>query len=92
MKWSVLTCFLFTINLSFSQTTSIPDSNFEQLLIAMGLDFGSPDGVTQTSAIDTVDYLYLTGYGITDLTGIEDFTALEYLTLQSGIPTKNWTN
>ncbi|MFN5877859.1 MAG: hypothetical protein ACK44B_03255 [Flavobacteriales bacterium] len=83
MKWILLLSLFCTWNKSYSQTTSIPDANFEQILIAMGIDSGSPDGSVPTSAIDTVDYLYLTGYNISDMTGIQDFIALETLTCEA---------
>ena len=63
---------------SFSQYTSIPDTNFELALINYGYDF-SIDGIVSTSAIDTVTYLDIHNDSIEDLTGIEDFTALQYL-------------
>ncbi len=83
MKFTFFIGCIWTLNFCHSQITLIPDSNFEQILINMGLDSGAPDGSIPTSAIDTVDYLYLTGYGISDLTGIEDFIALEQLTCQA---------
>jgi Secretion system C-terminal sorting domain len=67
---------LFTVN---AQTTAIPDANFEQELIAQGLDSGPIDGVVLTNNIDTLTYLYVIGKSISDLTGIQDFTALTHL-------------
>ena len=64
--------------LSFGQTTMIPDANFEQRLISFGYD-DVLDGTVLTAAIDTVTQLGVSYYGISDLTGIEDFTALTYL-------------
>ncbi|OFY83986.1 MAG: hypothetical protein A3K10_00460 [Bacteroidetes bacterium RIFCSPLOWO2_12_FULL_31_6] len=66
-------------NCSFAQITLIPDTGFEQALIQYGYDFGLPDGQVLTNNIDTVTYLYVGSRQITDLTGIQDFTALEYL-------------
>ncbi|MBI3135374.1 MAG: T9SS type A sorting domain-containing protein [Bacteroidetes bacterium] len=62
---------------SQAQTTLIPDANFEQALISLGYDTGLPDGSVPTAAIDTVTYLNVTNLSIADITGIEDFTALE---------------
>ena len=59
--------------------TYVPDDNFEQELIALGLDSGPLNDSVLTSAIDTVQQLYLVLIGIFDLTGIEDFTALRSL-------------
>ena len=64
--------------LSFGQTTMIPDANFEQRLISFGYD-DILDGTVLTAAIDTVTQLGVSYYGISDLTGIEDFAALTYL-------------
>ncbi len=77
-------CLLFTILLfvfiSYSQTTIIPDTNFEQALIDLEIDSdGIINGQVLTSDIDTVITLNLFNIFIQDLTGIEDFTALEYL-------------
>ena len=64
--------------IGFGQTTMIPDANFEQRLISFGYD-NILDGTVLTAAIDTVTSLYVSYYGISDLTGIEDFTALTIL-------------
>ena len=71
---------LFTLLpvLSFGQTTAIPDPNFEQALIDLGLD-AAIDGAVITASIDTLTILIIEYKGIIDLTGIEDFTALTCL-------------
>ena len=58
--------------------TYVPDDNFEQVLINKGFDHLLDDSVT-TVNINTVTSLSLWGRNISDLTGIEDFTALTYL-------------
>ncbi len=75
--------FLLSSSILNAQYTPIPDSNFEQYLIDRGLD---PDntinGRVLTSAIDTVKILDLNSTyapSISDLSGIEDFIALERL-------------
>ena len=75
---SLLTVLLFS-NLVIAQTTSIPDSNFEQKLISLGLDTGAINGVVPTAYIDTVLILDVFNSSINDMTGIEDFTALTKL-------------
>ncbi|HIG32827.1 MAG TPA: hypothetical protein EYQ09_05255 [Flavobacteriales bacterium] len=71
----ILLCFpLFVAG----QFTFVPDDNFELALINLGYDFALDDTV-ETTAIDTVNSLYINGLGISDLTGIEDFTALTEL-------------
>ena len=70
---------LTALNSTIAQTTAIPDANFEQALIDLGYDSGSPDGVVLTSNIDTVTVLNVYSLAIADLTGIEEFTALKQL-------------
>jgi trimeric autotransporter adhesin len=59
----------------FGQFTFVPDDNFEQALINLGVDWIFDDYV-ETAGIDTITYLYLSNNGILDLTGIENFTLL----------------
>ena len=58
--------------------TYVPDDNFEQALIDLGYDDVLDDSVATASIYD-VTYLNVEERGISDLTGIEDFTALTYL-------------
>ena len=74
----LLSILLFTPILGFSQYTTIPDQNFEQALIDLGLD-NAIDGQVLTANISSVNLLYLSNKNISDLTGIEDFTALTEL-------------
>jgi len=60
------------------QMTYVPDDNFEQALINLGYDNVLDDSVI-TASIDTITYLDISFAGISDLTGIEDFTALDSL-------------
>ncbi len=71
-------CFsLLSFNL-YGQVTNIPDPNFEQALIDLGIDSdGIVNGQVLTSDIETVTNLNISNKGINDLTGIEDFSALE---------------
>ena len=64
--------------IGFGQQTYVPDDNFEQALINLGYDNVLDDYVT-TANINTVDTLILMSLNIVDLTGIEDFTALNSL-------------
>ena len=80
MKLSIFAfLFIFLSQPLEAQITYIPDSNFEEVLIFFGLDSGSPDGQVMTSAIDTLTSLFAKDKGITNLTGIQDFTALKSL-------------
>ena len=76
---TILTLALLLAFYSFAQTTSIPDPNFEQFLIDLGEDSGTPDGTVLTANISDVTELYIQNKNITDLTGIEDFAALQIL-------------
>ncbi|UPZ16935.1 T9SS type A sorting domain-containing protein [Flavobacterium humidisoli] len=66
------------------QYTKIPDVEFEKKLIALGLDSGATDGQVLTSNIKTVKSLTLDPTLVADLSGIEDFTALEVLDCRNG--------
>lgn len=62
----------------FAQQTYVPDDNFEQALIDLGHDDVLDDYVL-TVNINGVTFLDVNYKAISDLTGIEDFTTLEYL-------------
>ena len=68
--------------IGFGQTL-IPDATFEQALINLGYDTGTPNGSVPTANINTVDTLSINNLNITNLIGIEDFTALLYLSCSS---------
>lgn len=63
----------------FSQNTVITDANFEQALIDLGLDFAPINGVVPTANISGLTNLDVSEKNISDLTGIEAFTALTIL-------------
>ncbi|AXG71976.1 internalin-J [Kordia sp. SMS9] len=63
--------------------TTIPDANFEAALEALGYDDISGDGQVPTSLIESITSLNVDGESINDLTGIEDFVALETLRSES---------
>ncbi|CAL2055200.1 hypothetical protein [Tenacibaculum sp. 190524A05c] len=73
--------------------TQVPDVNFEAELSSQGYDDISGDGQVPTDLIETVTILNLSSKGITDLTGIEDFVALEELKAnQNDLTSINLTN
>ena len=81
MKKLLLIATLFITAFSLNaQTTAIPDNHFEQRLIDLGLDT-TLDGQVLTSNINTVTTFTINSgsYNPSNLTGIEDFTALENL-------------
>ena len=73
----ILLLLISSVNLS-AQYTAIPDPNFEQALIWEGHD-NVIDGKVFTVNINTVTSLNVTFSSISDLTGIEGFTALTHL-------------
>jgi len=82
IKLRLLLCLLFfVITSANAQYTSIPDTDFEAMLGLEGYDDIAGDGQVPTASIETVSTLFLDypDYTIRDLTGIEDFTALQQL-------------
>jgi Leucine-rich repeat (LRR) protein len=72
------------VTTSFSDTycvyTAIPDSNFEAYLESLGYDDITADGQVPTALIEGLTSLQISsGNNISDITGIEAFTALETL-------------
>ncbi|MFS4483462.1 T9SS type B sorting domain-containing protein [Hyunsoonleella sp. 2307UL5-6] len=79
-KFYLLLFVISILNLhSYAQNTAIPDNNFEQALIDLGLDTGPLDNLVPTANINTITNLDVSQSNITDLTGIADFTALTML-------------
>lgn len=62
-----------------SYYTEISDSNFEQKLINLGIDTDGLNGKITTANISSITSLDLSNSNIKDLTGIENFTALNIL-------------
>ena len=73
---------IFISLLTIAQNTYIPDDNFEQGLIDLGYDDVLDDYVL-TANIIGVTVLNIDSKNISNLTGIEDFVALLYLTCSS---------
>ena len=65
----------FTVTNGSNTQTYVPDDNFENALINLGID-NILDNYVATASIDTVTILDVSSENIADLTGIEDFTAL----------------
>lgn len=63
----------------FAQNTAIPDPNFEQELINLGLDVAPINGFVPTANIINVTNLDVSSGNISNLTGIEAFTNLTIL-------------
>lgn len=62
-----------------SAYTLIPDTNFEKRLFSLGIESGVIDGKVLTSKLISVTYLNLSDALISDLSGIQAFTALKIL-------------
>ena len=76
---TIVTCLGFLAKIN-AQITLIPDSGFEQALIDLGIDSdGIINGQVLTIDIEGVIILDVNYSNIQDLTGIEDFAALEIL-------------
>ncbi|MGH1386814.1 hypothetical protein [Kordia sp.] len=65
--------------------TYVPDDAFEQALIDLGFDEGPLNDYVPTANINSILIIDLSSKGISDLTGIEDFTALEQLRCSNNI-------
>lgn len=79
---------LIIANIGFlqAQYTAIPDANFEQELINQGIDSENIlDGQVLTSDIDTITNLSIISTSISDMTGIQDFSALTHLKVGNNI-------
>lgn len=74
----------FSVNKNFTVGlfVFIPDTNFFNYLINIGIDANNDGGISYGEA-RSVSQLDLTGLSIKDFTGIEAFTSLHYLTLSN---------
>lgn len=72
-------CLFFISAFCVAQNTFIPDDNFEQALIDLGYDSAPLDDFVPTASINTITNLEIKSLNISDLTGIQDFTALSIL-------------
>lgn len=80
LKATTICTLLCVCTIGFSQVTNIPDVNFEQSLIDQGIDSdGVINGQVLTADIASLTELNVSNSGITNLQGIEDFAALDYL-------------
>ncbi|MCZ4317668.1 T9SS type A sorting domain-containing protein [Aequorivita viscosa] len=79
MKLLIFAAFMHSF-FCLAQYTAIPDPNFEDFLEQNGMGDGIPNnGLVLTANIENVTTLSASGKGIQDLTGIEDFTAVELI-------------
>ncbi len=79
MKKLLLVVLLLSTFFGFAQYTEIPDANFEKALIDKGIDIGVIDGKVLTANVSGVKSLTVDFANISDLTGIQDFSSLTFL-------------
>ena len=77
-----------TFNTDCTLYTLIPDTNFEQKLIDIGIDTDGKNGKVKTASINTQIDLDVRSSSISDMTGIEDFTALKILNCSDNLLTQ----
>jgi uncharacterized repeat protein (TIGR01451 family) len=68
-----------TATTTVSETTFVPDDDFEQALIDLGYDSGPLDDHVFTSNVDNITSLDVSNENIANLMGIEAFTSLSIL-------------
>jgi len=78
-NWSTIKDAVASYSLDCNVYTLIPDSNFEDKLIALEIDKDGKNGKVLTSSINKVIQLDISSTNISDLTGIQDFTSLTSL-------------
>ncbi|WP_298421793.1 hypothetical protein [uncultured Kordia sp.] len=78
-NWTTIDSLVTFRDSNYCRYTAIPDANFEARLEALGYDDISGDGQVPTALIEVVTTLDINSQSIADITGIEDFTALEEL-------------
>ena len=81
--WRTVSLFTFLCLMGMqsanAQYTAIPDANFEQHLITLGIDSGTLDHQVLTANITGVTYLNVSSESISSLIGIQAFTSLTHL-------------
>jgi Leucine-rich repeat (LRR) protein len=82
-KWSQMKDYNALFNENCSSYTKIPDSNFEDKLIALGIDTDGKNGKVMTASINTLTTLNVSNCNITNLEGIQEFAKLETLNCSS---------
>jgi len=77
-NWGLAKDATATFNTVCIPYTLIPDTNFEDKLIALGIDTDGKNGKVKTASINQVTFLDVADSNISDVTGLQDFTALIY--------------
>jgi len=77
-EWTDYSDYSYFTTPAETRRTYVPDDNFEQALIRLRYD-DTMDDYVDTDNIENITSLYISHQNISDLTGIEDFLALEEL-------------
>ncbi|WP_264531895.1 T9SS type A sorting domain-containing protein [Flavobacterium sp. N502540] len=78
-NWSTFKDTAANYNVDCTRYTLIPDSNFEDKLIALEIDKDGKNGKVATASVNKVISLDISNSNISDISGIEDFIALTSL-------------
>ena len=78
-KLLFLTTFIIMLQTTIAQTIAIPDPNFEQALIDLGIDTNGLNGNILQSQAVAVNGLNVNGKNISSLQGIEGFVNITSL-------------
>ncbi|MBL0736068.1 T9SS type A sorting domain-containing protein [Flavobacterium sp. GN10] len=87
-NWNVTKDNTTTFNLDCNVYTLIPNSNFEDYLISLGIDRDGKNGKVITENIQNLSTFSANGKNITDFTGIQDFKSLTSLFVENNKATK----
>nr|WP_315156265.1 T9SS type A sorting domain-containing protein [uncultured Flavobacterium sp.] len=78
-KWATTKDANVSFSLDCTKYTLIPDTKFEDKLIALGIDKDGKNGKVATESIADITQLDVSSSSITDLQGIQDFVDLDLL-------------
>ncbi|QLC66671.1 leucine-rich repeat domain-containing protein [Flavobacterium sp. LPB0248] len=87
-NWNVTKDNTTTFNIDCNIYTLIPNSNFEDYLISLGIDRDGKNGKVITENIQNLSTFSANGKNITDFTGIQDFKSLTSLFVENNKATK----
>ena len=88
MKSFYVLLILFSISFNLNaQIIDIPDANFKNALISIGVDTNS-DGEISIAEAEATTYMTINGLSIASLEGIEHFVNLEYLICENNLLTE----
>ena len=79
MNWADKKDVTANYNLDCTTFTTIPDVNFENKLVALGIDTDRKSGKVLTERISLLTSLDVSNSNIADLVGIQDFVALNII-------------